>query len=104
MMLQLNPTLPVATPLGDGEAFLVIDYGPDVNTVYAVRLAGGVVKHLYSDDIRLYGNPMNGEGWDVDVPPDWPRATAPSVLRTPLTSAIEAVFHPTRQGRRGKTK
>ena len=65
-LLQLNPTLPVWTPLGDGEAFLVIDYGPDTNTCYAVRLPGGVVKHVWSDDIRLYGNPMNGNGWDVD--------------------------------------
>lgn len=67
-ILQLNPTLPVWTPLGDGDAFLVIDYGPDVNTCYAVRLAGGIVKHVWSDDIRLYGNPMNGGGWDVTVP------------------------------------
>ena len=80
-MLQLNPTLPMQTPLGDGEAFLVIDYGPDVNTCYAVRLAGGVIKHVWSDDCRLYGNPMNGNGWDVG---EDTRAAALERLREPL--------------------
>lgn len=66
MILQLNPTLEVHTPLGDGEAILVIDYGLNVNTVWLVRFAGGVIKHFYSDDIRLWGNPMKGKGWDVE--------------------------------------
>jgi hypothetical protein len=66
-MLQLNPTIPVACKNhGDGEAIIIIDYGPDVNTVWLVRLKGGVIKHFYSDDIRVYNNPMNGEGWDVN--------------------------------------
>jgi len=66
MMLQLNPTIDVHTPIGDGEAIFIIDYGINVNTVWAVRLKGGVVKHFYSDDIRIWGNPMNGEGWDCE--------------------------------------
>lgn len=66
MILQLNPTIPVnCRDHGDGEAYLVIDYGPNVNTVWVVRLPGGIVKHFYSDDIRIYGNPMDGEGWDI---------------------------------------
>lgn len=65
MILQLNPTIPVHTPLGDGEAYLVIDYGPNVNTVWAVRFKGGIIKHLYSDDVRIWGNPMDGAGWDM---------------------------------------
>jgi hypothetical protein len=65
-MLQLNPTIDVQTPLGDGEAFIIIDYGVNVNTVWVVRLPGGEVKHVYSDDIKVYGNPMNGNGWDVE--------------------------------------
>jgi len=24
------------------------------------------VKHYYSDDIRIYDNPMNGKGWNVE--------------------------------------
>jgi hypothetical protein len=66
MIHQLNPTLDVNTPLGDGEALFLIDYGINVNTVWVVRFKGGVIKHLYSDDIRVYGNPMNGEGWDTE--------------------------------------
>ena len=66
MMLQLNPTMEVHTPLGDGEAMFIIDYGVNVNTVWVVRFKGGVIKHFYSDDIRIYDNPMNGNGWDVE--------------------------------------
>lgn len=68
MILQLNPTIDVSTTLGDGTAMFIIDYGIDVNTVWVVRYPGGEVKHLYSDDIRIYGNPMNGSGWDVSAP------------------------------------
>ena len=57
----------VNTPLGDGEAIFIIDYGVNVNTVWVVRLSGGHVKHFYSDDIRLWGNPMNGNGWDTET-------------------------------------
>ena len=64
-MLQLNPTIDVKTPLGDGEAFIVIDYGINTNTVWLVRLEGGVIKHFLSDDVLIYGNPMMGKGWDV---------------------------------------
>ena len=65
-ILQLNPTFPVlCRDHGDGEALFLIDYGIDVNTVWVVRLEGGVIKHFYSDDIRLYDNPMNGKGWDI---------------------------------------
>ena len=65
-MLQLNPTIDVKTPLGDAEAFFIIDYGINVNTVWVCRMQGGEVKHFYSDDIRIYDNPMNGNGWDVE--------------------------------------
>jgi hypothetical protein len=66
MILQLNPTIDVLTPLGEGEAIMVIDYGINVNTVWIVRFKGGHIKHLYSDDIRIYGNPMNGKDWDIE--------------------------------------
>lgn len=68
MILQLNPTIPVhCKSHGDGEAILVIDYGLNVNTVWVVRLSGGIIKHFYSDDIRIYGNPMDGLGWDINI-------------------------------------
>ena len=64
-MLQLNPTIDVKTPLGDAEALFIVDYGVNVNTVWVCRMEGGAVKHFYSDDVLIYGNPMNGNGWDV---------------------------------------
>lgn len=65
MIYQLPNPLDVLTPLGDCTAIMIIDYGVDVNTVWVCRMPGGYVKHFYSDDIRIYNNPMNGKGWDV---------------------------------------
>lgn len=70
-MLQLNPTMDVATPNGDGEALFIIDYGINVNSVWIVRHKGGKILHYYSDDVRIYGNPMNGDDWDIDKPVSW---------------------------------
>lgn len=66
MMLQLNPTISVKTPKGDAEAIIIIDYGVNVNSVWLCRMKGGKVLHFYSDDILMYDNPMNGNGWDVE--------------------------------------
>lgn len=71
MITRIEPTIDVATPLGYGRAIFLIDYGLDVNTVWVVRLTGGEVKHFYSDDIRIYDNPMNGSGFDVNTPENW---------------------------------
>lgn len=68
---QFNPTIDVHTPHGIGQAMLLIDYGVNVNTVWVVCLDGGIVKHYYSDDIRIYDNPMNGKGWNIDIPIEW---------------------------------
>lgn len=65
MIYQLPNPIDVLTPLGDCTAIMIIDYGIDVNTVWVCRFPGGHVKHIYSDDIRIYDNPMNGKGWDV---------------------------------------
>lgn len=70
-MLQLNPTIDVRTPLGDAEAIILIDYGVNVNTIWVCRMKGGEVKHFYSDDIRIYGNPMDGDGWDLKPDMSW---------------------------------
>jgi hypothetical protein len=68
---ELKSTIPVHTPHGVGEAIMIIDYGLNTNSVWVVRIKGGKVLHYYSDDIRVYDNPMNGGGWDVDIPEDW---------------------------------
>lgn len=69
MIKQLKNPIDVSTPLGDATAIMIIDYSLDCNTVWVCRMPGGEVKHFYSDDIRIYDNPMNGKGWDIDK--DW---------------------------------
>jgi len=71
VILEWRHPLPVETPHGEGIALLYIDRGADLNPEYHVRLRGGHVKNYYSPDIRLVGNPMDGHGWDVDLPADW---------------------------------
>lgn len=65
MIYEFRTPIAVNTPHGDGDAMLIIDYGINVNSVWVVRLTGGAVKHYYSDDITIYGNPMAGRGWDM---------------------------------------
>lgn len=43
-------------------------YTPDIEDI---RVGEGIIKHFYSDDIRMYDNPMNGNGWDVPDIPEW---------------------------------
>lgn len=71
MIIELKNTIDVHTPFGQGEALFLIDYGLNVNTIWVVRLKGGEVKHFYSDDIRIYANPMDGNGWDIQIPKNW---------------------------------
>ena len=71
MIHELSNPISVHTPHGEGQAILVIDYGLNTNSVWVVRLGGGHVKHYYSTDIRVYGNPMEGKGWDIDIPDEW---------------------------------
>ena len=54
MMLQLNPPIPVETPLGEGWAHLVIDYSLDFNSVWVVFLSdSGMIKHFDSNDLPI---------------------------------------------------
>jgi hypothetical protein len=68
---QFPTPIAVHTPHGEGNALMVIDYGLDTNSVWLVRIKGGHVRHYYSDDIRMYDNPMNGNGFDMDIPSEW---------------------------------
>lgn len=57
MILQLNPTILVETPLGTGHAIFIIDYGMHQNTCWVVALQdNGVVKHFDCNDIILAVN------------------------------------------------
>ena len=58
---EFRTPIPVETPHGMGEALVLIDYGLNTNTVWLVRLHGGKIKHYWSEDIRVVGNPMNKE-------------------------------------------
>ena len=61
MLLQLNPPLWVTTPLGEGHALVLIDYGPSINTVWLVHLfETGKVTHVDSSEVRVMGNAMWG--------------------------------------------
>lgn len=50
-MIELRQPIEVKTPLGDGVAFLIIDYGWAANTCWVVILKDGKVKHFDSNDI-----------------------------------------------------
>ena len=57
MIIQLDPSILVETPLGRGQAILVIDYGMHQNTCWVVALTeNGVVKHFDCNDIILSTN------------------------------------------------
>jgi hypothetical protein len=64
-ILQLNPPVWCATPLGEGFALLVIDYGPALNSVWVVHhFHDGSLVHIDSDEIRIMGNAM----YDISNP------------------------------------
>jgi hypothetical protein len=71
MIHEIKSSISVHTPHGEGVPMFLIDYGLDVNSVWVVRLKGGHIKHYYSDDIRVYDNPMNGSGFNIDIPDNW---------------------------------
>lgn len=57
MILQLNPTILVNTPLGRGHTVFLIDYGMHQNTCWVVALEeNGIVKHFDSNDIVIATN------------------------------------------------
>ncbi len=57
MVLQLNPTILVDTPLGRGHAILIIDYGMHQNSCWVVALSdNGVVKHFDANDVVVSTN------------------------------------------------
>ncbi len=54
---EIQQYLTVKTPLGNGRAMFLIDYGPEVNTVWVVALnKNGQIKHFDSNQIQLTEN------------------------------------------------
>jgi len=61
MIHQCNPPIWVTTPLGEGHALFLIDYGPSINTVWVVhQFDDGQVLHVDSSEVRIMGNAMYG--------------------------------------------
>ncbi len=61
MILQLNPTILVETPLGTGQALFIIDYGMHQNTCWVVTLVeNGIIKHFDCNDVILSTNHTYG--------------------------------------------
>jgi hypothetical protein len=57
MILQLNPSILVETPLGQGQALFLIDYGMHQNTCWVVALSeNGIVKHFDCNDVIVSVN------------------------------------------------
>ncbi|TCV10256.1 hypothetical protein EDC17_103524 [Sphingobacterium alimentarium] len=57
MILQLNPSIYVDTPLGKGHALFLIDYGMHQNSCWIVTLEdNGIVKHFDANDIIICTN------------------------------------------------
>ena len=57
MIHQLNPTILVDTPLGQGHAIFLIDYGMHQNSCWVVTLVeNGIVKHFDSNDVIVCRN------------------------------------------------
>ena len=57
MILQLNLSILVETPLGQGQTIFIIDYGMHQNTCWVVALSdNGIVKHFDCNDIIVSAN------------------------------------------------
>jgi hypothetical protein len=54
---EIQQVLWVETPLGDGQALFLIDYGPHENTIWTVALEkNGEIKHFNSNQVKLCFN------------------------------------------------
>jgi hypothetical protein len=73
MILQLDPPILVETPLGQGFAIFVIDYGIHQNTCWIVALSkDGVIKHFDCNDVLLSTNYTYGMNLmkNINHPPE----------------------------------
>lgn len=56
-ILQLNPTLPLSTPKGDGQAFFLIDYGLEYDLMFTVAIdATGELWTFSNKEVRAQKN------------------------------------------------
>jgi hypothetical protein len=71
MVTVLDPPWPCVTEHGEGIARLFIDRGTDINAEFGVRCRGGHFRFYFQPDVRFTGNPMDGHGYDLDLPKGW---------------------------------
>ncbi len=63
MIQQLNPPIPLNTPKGDGEAWLVIDYSKEDDLMWVVCIdSTGEVWTFRNQDVRGIKNVTIGRG------------------------------------------
>lgn len=56
-ILQLNPTIPLNTPKGDGQAIMVIDYGSEHNLIWTVIIdSTGEIWSFQNPHVRAQKN------------------------------------------------
>lgn len=73
MILQLNPAILVETPLGQGYAIFIIDYGMHQNSCWIVTLIkDGVIKHFDCNDVIISTNYTYGMNLmrNINHPPE----------------------------------
>ncbi|HAD96537.1 MAG TPA: hypothetical protein DCG19_03970 [Cryomorphaceae bacterium] len=74
MILQLDPTIMVETPLGTGQTLFIIDYGMHQNTCWVIALKdSGIIKHFDCNDVILstnytYGLNLRHHGFNDKMP------------------------------------
>lgn len=61
MILQLNPSIPLATPKGKGLAWAMLDYGAEHNLMWVVAIdATGEIWTFRNSDVRADENVTMG--------------------------------------------
>lgn len=64
---EIQDPFDVKTPLGEGTALFLIAGSMHSNPNFIVRLyESGDLRTFDQNDIKVYGNPMTGNGWDLE--------------------------------------
>lgn len=69
-MIQLNPYIPLFTPVGYCEAFAFADLGDDQNPLFYCFSEKGIVCVFDSTEVRRIPNTTHGSKVQVEFPPE----------------------------------
>ncbi len=68
---ELQNPIDIHCEKGYGKAFIIIDYGPEINSMFKVRLhESGKVINVFEDELLIYENMANGEP-KINIPTEW---------------------------------